>query len=76
MIAGLKDKGLLEARADAQDGRVTRLHLSEIAQAMHLNVQRQRQKLSTLATAGMSSEQKNQLKELLQMVHSNLQRLP
>ena len=76
LIAGLKDKGLLQAQPDAQDGRVTRLHLSKAAQAMHLNVQRQRQKLSALAMAGMSTEQKRQLKELLQTMHSNLQQLP
>ena len=76
LIAGLKDKGLLQAQPDAQDGRVTRLHLSEAAQAMHLDVQRQRQKLSALAMAGMSAEQKRQLKELLQTMHSNLQQLP
>ena len=76
LIAGLKDKGLLQAQPDAQDGRVTRLHLSEAAQAMHLDVQRQRQKLSALAMAGMSAEKKRQLKELLQTMHSNLQQLP
>jgi DNA-binding MarR family transcriptional regulator len=72
----LKEKGLLQAQPDAQDGRVTRLHLSEAAQAMHLDVQRQRQKLSALAMAGMSAEQKRQLKEMLQTMHSNLQQLP
>ena len=76
LIAGLKEKGLLEAQPDAHDGRVTRLHLSEVAQAMHLDVQRQRQKLSALAMAGMSAEQKQQLKELLQTMHSNLQQIP
>ncbi|RFO97244.1 MarR family transcriptional regulator [Rhodoferax lacus] len=76
LIAGLKDKGLLEAQADSQDGRVTRLHLSAQAQAMHLDVQRQRQKLSALAVAGMSAGQKQQLRELLQLMQNNLQQLP
>jgi DNA-binding MarR family transcriptional regulator len=76
LIAGLKDKGLLQAQPDTHDGRVTRLNLSEDAQAMHLDVQRQRQKLSALAMVGMSAEQRCQLKELLHIMHSNLQQLP
>ncbi len=76
LIAGLKDKGLLEAKTDAQDGRITRLHLSETAQAMHVDIQRQRQKLSALAVVGMSALQKRQLRELLQLMQTNLQQLP
>lgn len=76
LIAGLKDKGLLQAQADAQDGRVMRITLSEAAQAMHADVQRQRKGLATLAVAGMSAEQKRQLLELLQRVHSNLHQHP
>jgi DNA-binding MarR family transcriptional regulator len=76
LIAGLKDKGLLEAQADAQDGRVMRIYLSKAAQAMHVDVQRQRKGLSTLAVAGMTAEQKRQLTALLQRMHSNLQQNP
>ena len=73
LIAGLKDKCLLEAQPDVQDGRVIRLHLSTTAHAMHVEVQRQRQKLSNLALTGMSAEEKRQLKELLLRIQNNLQ---
>jgi DNA-binding MarR family transcriptional regulator len=73
LIAGMKQKGLLITQTDAEDGRITRLHLSEAAQAMYLEVLRQRQKLSTLAVAGMTTVQKRQLKELLELMNSNLQ---
>jgi DNA-binding MarR family transcriptional regulator len=69
----MKQKGLLITQTDAEDGRITRLHLSEAAQAMYLEVLRQRQKLSTLAVAGMTTVQKRQLKELLELMNSNLQ---
>ena len=76
LIAGLKDRGLLDSRPDAQDGRVSRLRLSETAQAMHVDVQRQRQKLSALAVAGMTADQKRLLKELLLQMQGNLQQQP
>lgn len=76
LIAGLKDKGLLLAQPDAQDGRVTRLHLSDRAHAMHLDVQRQRQQLSELAMAGISADHKRLLIALLHTMQGNLQQLP
>lgn len=75
MISGLKDKGLLLAQPDELDGRVTRLHLSELAQAMHQKVQRQRQRLSALALTGISVEHQRLLSDMLHTMQSNLQDL-
>lgn len=76
LIAGLRAKSLLEARADAQDGRVTRLFLTEGAHALHADVQRQRKALSALAVAGMEAEQKQQLLALLLQIKHNLEQQP
>jgi DNA-binding MarR family transcriptional regulator len=66
----------LEARADAQDGRVTRIFLTEGAHALHADVQRQRKALSALAVAGMEAEQKQQLLALLLQIKHNLEQQP
>lgn len=76
LITGLKDKGLLLSEADANDGRITRLYLSDDAKAMHLQVQRQRQQLSERALEGINTEQLQLLTTLLQTMHSNLHRQP
>ena len=75
LIAGLRAKNLLEARADTHDGRVTRIFLTEGAHALHADLQRQRKELSALAVAGMEVEQKQQLVALLPQMKNNLQQL-
>ena len=76
LIASLKDRGLLHADADPLDKRVIRLHLTTEAQALHLEVQRQRRELSALAVQGMTAPQKRDLLQLLQAVKANLREAP
>ncbi len=72
LIAGMKDKGLLQACADEKDRRVTRVYLTEAAQALHGQARRQRQQLARKAVTGFSAEQKRQLVQLLRLVQGNL----
>lgn len=72
LIQSLRERGLLEARADEADRRVTRLYPTEPAQAMHKLVQRQRRQLADQAVAGMAPAERASLLELLEKVRANL----
>jgi DNA-binding MarR family transcriptional regulator len=72
LVNGLKDKGLLLSEPDDDDRRVSRLRLSEPAQAMHAQAQRQRKKLSALAVQGLSATERRQLMGLLSRIRFNL----
>ena len=72
LLAGMKDKGLLESVSDEKDRRVVRHFLTEKAKDLHADVKHQRQQLSRLAVAGFSAQQKQQLLELLRQVQNNL----
>jgi DNA-binding MarR family transcriptional regulator len=72
LLAGMKDKGLLDASTDEKDRRVVRHFLTEKAKNLHSDVKRQRQQLSRLAVSGFSADQKQQLLELLRQVQMNL----
>lgn len=73
LIAGLKERGLLDAKPDEQDRRVTRLYPTAQARAVHAEVQRQRRQISAKAVAGLSVDQKRQLLDLLRLIQHNLQ---
>jgi len=73
LVAGLKERGLLMATPDEKDRRVVRLYLTESAHALHAEVQAQRRKLSAMAVAGLTPDQKLQLLELLAHIQRNLQ---
>lgn len=75
LIAGLKTRGLLEARPDEKDRRVIRLYPTEQAHALYRQVQQQRKALSAKALAGLSQQQQQQLVGLLTLVGRNLQAL-
>ncbi|MTV36875.1 MarR family transcriptional regulator [Duganella radicis] len=73
LLKGLRDKGMLDAEADADDRRITRLTLSaegrRIFDSLHdLGVQ-----ASGAAVAGMSADQLAQLQALLQQIRTNLE---
>jgi DNA-binding MarR family transcriptional regulator len=76
LLNGMKERGLLEARADAHDRRVTRLHVTEQAQQQYQAVQQQRKHLAAQAVAGMSDQQRQTLLELLLQVQLNLGTAP
>ena len=73
LIKGLRDKDLLDAQADAEDRRVTRLTLSAQGQAIFNSVHALGAQASSAAVAGMSADQLAQLQALLQQVRQNLE---
>ncbi len=72
LVAGLKERGLLEARADDADRRSVRLQLTTDGRAVHQTLQRQRRRLSDAAVAGLSAAEHRQLAALLERVRANL----
>ena len=73
LIAGLKERGLLDARPDAADRRNLRLSLTAAGLAVHRGAQRRRRRLAEAAVAGFTAEQRCQLLALLQRVRANLE---
>lgn len=72
LIQSLRERGLLEARADDADRRITRLYPTEPALALHQQVQGQRKQLADRAVAGMASGEHAALLALLERVRANL----
>jgi DNA-binding MarR family transcriptional regulator len=73
LIAGLRERGLLEARTDAADRRGVRLQLTDAGLAVHQALQRQGRRLAGAAVAGLSAEERGQLVALLQRVKANIE---
>lgn len=72
LVNGLRERGLLDARPDPADRRVTRLHLTDHARQLHLAVQRQRRRLAERAAAGLNEAERQQLQALLARLLHNL----
>lgn len=72
LIAGLKERGLLLAEADADDRRVQRLTISPESAAAQAAVRVQGDKLAQAAMQGLSAAECDQLLELLTRVRANL----
>lgn len=75
LVAGLRERGLLEAQVDPQDRRVTRLHPSASARALHAQVQRERRALASRACATLDATELAQLQGLLQRLQQHLDTL-
>ena len=73
LIAGLKERELLEARVDEQDRRNLRLHLTPAGQQLRDTLQQQARKLARLGMAGLSPDEGRQLLALLSKVQSSLE---
>lgn len=73
LIRTLREAQLLEATADAQDRRSTRLALSAAGQEVFDGVRRQSGALGALALAGLSGAEQAQLLALLARVRANLE---
>lgn len=73
LISGLRDKGLLEAKADEGDRRNLRLYLTADGTAIHQTLRRQGRRLSSLAVEGLSPLERQQLLEFLAKVRANLE---
>ena len=76
LIRSLRDQGLLEARADEADRRITRLHLTPHGQTMFGNLREQGAHLSSVAVTGLNDEERGLLVSLLERVRSNLAAQP
>jgi len=74
LIRALREAQLLEAAADAQDRRSTRLSLSAAGQEVFEGLHRQSSVVAAAALAGLSDEEQALLTTLLARVRSNLER--
>lgn len=73
LIKGLRDQGLLDAEADANDRRSTRLRLSALGKNVIDGLDGMGAQVSALAVAGMSEQECTQLLALLMRVRGNLE---
>lgn len=72
LVAGLRDRGLLEIETDPSDRRVARVQLTAQARRLHDAVMRQRQRLAEVALAGVSSQQRRELRDVLVRMRGNI----
>ena len=73
LIRGLRERGLLDAEADAVDRRSTRLTLSDAGRALYTELHSHDGELAEAALAGMSEQESATLRELLGRVRANLE---
>lgn len=72
LVQGLREKGLVEARADEADRRSTRLHLTPTGQAVHAELQQAGLVLAARALEGLDAGERRQLATLLGRVQEQL----
>ncbi len=72
LIKSLRERGLLDTQADENDRRNLRLSLTADGQAVQRALQQQAKKVSAKAVAGLSADERDQLRALLQRVRHNL----
>ena len=73
LVAGLRERGLLEARADEADRRSLRLYLTADGRAADQALRRRTKRLSALAVKGFDAAERRQLLDLLARVRANLE---
>jgi DNA-binding MarR family transcriptional regulator len=73
LIRGLRDRGLLEAKADETDKRSTRLSLSEAGKEMFAALHRHDGALAEAALDGIAEADRATLLDLLARVRANLE---
>lgn len=73
LVAGLRERGLLEAHADEADRRSVRLQLTAEGQAADQARRRRGKRLSAAAVQGLSEAEQRQLLALLARVRANLE---
>lgn len=74
LISSLRERGLLEGKADEEDRRSLRLYLTQDGAAIHRTLHRQRQRLSSLAVEGLTAVEREQLLAVLAKVRVNLEK--
>lgn len=72
LVQGLREKGLVEARADEADRRSTRLYLTATGQAVHAELRQAGLALAAQALAGLDPGERRQLATLLGRVQEGL----
>ncbi|WP_370283688.1 MarR family winged helix-turn-helix transcriptional regulator [Ramlibacter sp. WS9] len=72
LIAGLRERGLIDAEVDEADRRNVKLSLSAAGLAVHRGLQQQAKRLSAKAVSGLGTAEKEQLLALLRRVRQNL----
>ena len=72
LVQGLREKGLVEARADELDRRSTRLYLTAGGHAVHAELHQHGQALAAQALAGLDKGELRQLEALLGRVRDGL----
>jgi len=72
LVGGLRERGLLQAQADASDRRNLRLALTAEGRALQQQFQRRRRKLAQVAAAGLTDAERQQLLALLARMAANL----
>ena len=75
-IRALRERGLLDAEADEQDRRSSRLRLSAEGKAVHAALHSNDGRLKEQALQGFTDEEKGALLALLGRVRANLQSMP
>lgn len=72
LIKGLRERGLLAAQSDPADRRQLRLRLTREGQGVLRSFQRQTRRLGTQAVSGLSANERDQLRSLLQRLRDQL----
>ncbi|MBS0346854.1 MAG: MarR family transcriptional regulator [Proteobacteria bacterium] len=73
LTGSLRERGLLEARPDAQDRRTLRLHLTPEGEAVTRSLSEQESELARLAMQDLSPDERDTLLALLTRVRSTLE---
>lgn len=73
LVATLRERGLLEARADEADRRTTRVRLTAEGAALQQALRRQARRLSAAALADFSDAERRQLQAYLARMRANLE---
>jgi DNA-binding MarR family transcriptional regulator len=73
LIAGLRERRLIEAQADESDRRNVRLRLTPAAEAMHHAMRQELRKVKRVATGDLTEVEYAKLLELLGRVRAQLQ---
>jgi DNA-binding MarR family transcriptional regulator len=74
LVAGLRERGLLQAKADEHDGRISRLSLTAEGLAAQRALHTQAKRLATRALVDFDGAERGQLAALLRRVLANLER--
>ena len=72
LVQGLREKGLVEARADDTDRRSARLFLTPVGQAVHTELHQHGLLLAAQALGGLDEAERRQLAALLARVGNRL----